>query len=62
VAIFPQEYRQAFLNSQKYFQTYEKLKGFALHSKQIANRKGSWNTLLEEKKEALKLEIYVGKK
>jgi hypothetical protein len=59
--IFPPQYKKAYQNSQKYFDTYEKLKDFALHSGQIANRKGSWNALMEEKKDALSLEIYVGK-
>jgi len=59
--IFPPQYKQAYQSSQKYFETYEKLKDYALHSKQIANRKGSWNSLMEEKKDALSLEIYVGK-
>ena len=60
-AIFPPQYKQAYQNSQKYFDTYEKLKDYALRSKQITNRKGSWNALMEEKKDALSLEIYVGK-
>jgi len=59
--IFPPQYKQAYQSSEKYFETYEKLKDFALHSKQIANRKGSWNSLMEEKKDALSLDIYVGK-
>jgi hypothetical protein len=59
--IFPPDYKRAYQSSQKAFETYEKLKDFALHSKHITNRKGSWNALMEEKKEALSLEIYVGK-
>jgi hypothetical protein len=59
--IFPPEYKKAYESSQKYFKTYEKLKDYALHSKQIANRKGSWNALMEEKRDALGLEIYFGK-
>ncbi len=59
--IFPPEYKKAYQSSQKYFDTYEKLKDYALRSRQIANRKGSWNSLMEEKKEALSLEIYIGK-
>jgi len=59
--IFSPQYKQAYQSSQKYFDTYEKLKDYAMRSKQIANRKGSWNALMEEKKEALTLEIYVGK-
>jgi hypothetical protein len=59
--IFPPQYKKAYQSSQKYFATYEKLKDYALHSKQIANRKGSWNALMEEKKDVLSLEIYVGK-
>jgi hypothetical protein len=59
--IFPQQYKQAYQSSQKYLETYEKLKDYALHSKQIANRKGSWNALMEENKDVLSLEIYVGK-
>ncbi len=60
--IFPPRYRQAYLSSKKYFQTYEKLKSFAQHSGQIASRKVSWNALMEEKREALKLDLYVGKR
>jgi len=60
--IFPPQSRQAYQNSRKYFETYEKLKEFALGSKQIVNRKGTWNVVMEEKKDALKLEIYVGKR
>jgi hypothetical protein len=59
--IFPPEYKKAYQSSQKYFKTYEKLKDYALRSGQIANRKGSWNALMQEKKDALSLEIYVGK-
>jgi translation initiation factor 2 alpha subunit (eIF-2alpha) len=60
--IFPPRYRQAYLSSKKYFQTYEKLKSFAQRSGQIASRKVSWNALMEEKREALKLDLYVGKR
>jgi hypothetical protein len=60
--IFPPQYKKAYESSQKYFKTYEKLKDFALRSGQIANRRGSWNALMLEKKDALSLEIYVGKK
>jgi hypothetical protein len=60
--IFPPDYKRAYQSSQKALETFEKLKDFALHSKQIANRKGSWNSLMEEKKDALSLEIYVGKR
>jgi hypothetical protein len=60
--IFPPRLRQAYQSSQRYFQTYEQLKGFAQRSKQIASRKVRWNTVMEEKKEDLKLELYVGKK
>jgi hypothetical protein len=59
--IFPPQYKKAYESSQKYFKTYDKLKDYALRSKQIANRKGSWNALMEEKKDVLGLEIYVGK-
>jgi hypothetical protein len=60
--IFPPRYRQAYLSSKKYFQTYEKLKSFAQRSRQIASRKVTWNALMEEMKEALKLDLYVGKR
>jgi hypothetical protein len=60
--IFPPRLRQAFQSSKRYFETYEQLKSFAQRSKQIASRKVRWNTLMEEKREALKLELYVGKR
>lgn len=60
--IFSPKHKLAYQNSLKYFDTYEKLKNYAFHSERITNRKGSWYALIEEKKDALTLEIYSGKK
>jgi hypothetical protein len=57
--IFPPGLRKAW---EKYPETLDKLKDYAMHSKHIANRRGSWNALVEEKKEELSLEIYIGKR
>jgi hypothetical protein len=60
--IFQPRYREAYQSSKQYFETFEKLKSYAQRSKQIASRKVRWNAVMEAKKEALKLELYVGKR
>jgi len=54
--------RAAYLNSRKAVENYEKLRRYALRSPALANRKSVWYALVEERKEALALEIYSGKR
>ena len=42
--------------------TYEKLKAYAMRSNALGNRKSTWYSLVEDKKEDLKLEFYSGKR
>jgi len=60
--IFNPQYKSAYLNAKKYMGTYEKLKSFAMSSSSLGNRKSIWYSLIEDKKEDLKLEIYSGKR
>ncbi len=60
--IFNPQYKMAYMNAKKYIGTYDKLKNFALKSNALGNRKSTWYSLIEEKKDDLKLEIYSGKR
>jgi hypothetical protein len=60
--IFSPQYKDAFINAQKCVGTNEKLRGYALKSKVLGNKKSIWYSLIEDNKEALRLEIYSGKR
>lgn len=60
--IFTPQYKSAYLNARKCLETYEKLRAYALNSKVLGNRKSIWYSLIEDRKEALRLEIYSGKR
>jgi hypothetical protein len=60
--IFSPQYKDAYLNARKCLDTYDKLQAYALKSKVLGNRKSVWYSLIEDNKEALRLEIYSGKR
>jgi len=60
--IFNPQYKTAYLNAKKYLGTYVKLKSFAMSSTSLGNKKSIWYSLIEDKKEDLKLEMYSGKR
>jgi hypothetical protein len=60
--IFPSRDREIYRRSELYFDKLKELRRFAQSSKVITSRNVRWNAVMEEKKEDLKLELYVGKK
>ncbi|MBN2553771.1 MAG: hypothetical protein JXB06_13420 [Spirochaetales bacterium] len=60
--IFEPRYKNAYRKAQEYIGTYEKLKAFAMSSNALGNKKSTWYSLVEDKKEDLKLEFYSGKR
>ncbi len=61
-SVFSEQYKAAYVNSRKYFDTYEKLKSFALNSRALTQKKNLWNALIKERRDELHLEIYSGKR
>jgi hypothetical protein len=60
--IFEPRYKTVYQKSRDYIDTYEKLKTFAMNSPALGNKKSTWYSLVEDKKEQLKLEFYSGKR
>ncbi|UCF96370.1 MAG: hypothetical protein JSV89_14465 [Spirochaetaceae bacterium] len=60
--IFEPRYKTVYEKAQEYIDTYEKLKAFAMKSNALGNKKSTWYSLVEDKKEDLKLELYSGKR
>ena len=60
--IFEPRYKTVYQKSREYIETYEKLKTFAMKSNALGNRKSTWYSLVEDKKEQLKLQFYSGKR
>jgi hypothetical protein len=60
--IFSPQYKDAYLNTRKCLDTYDKLRAYALKSKVLGNKKSIWYSLIEDNKEGLRLEIYSGKR
>jgi len=61
-AIFSPQYKAAYLNARKCLDTYDKLRAYALKSKVLGNKKSLWYSLIEDRKEDLRFEIYSGKR
>jgi len=60
--IFEPRYKTVYQKSREYIDTYEKLRAFAMKSKALGNRKSTWFSLVEDRKEQLKLQLYSGKR
>jgi hypothetical protein len=60
--IFEPRYKTVYQKASEYIDTYEKLKSFAMKSQALSNRKSAWYSLIEDKKEELKLQIHSGKR
>jgi hypothetical protein len=60
--IFEPRYKTVYEKAREYIDTYEKLKAFAMKSNALGNKKSTWYSLIEDKKEDLKLELYSGKR
>ena len=60
--IFTEQFAVAYQNSRKSLATHNKLKNYALNSKALRQKKMIWNSLIQDNKENLNLEIYSGKK
>jgi hypothetical protein len=60
--IFEPRYKTAYQKARDYIDTYEKLKTFAMNSPALGNKKSTWYSLVEDRKEKLKLEFYSGKR
>jgi hypothetical protein len=60
--IFEPRYKTVYEKAREYIGTYEKLKSFAMTSKALGNKKSTWYSLIEDKKEQLKLQFYSGKR
>jgi hypothetical protein len=60
--IFEPRYKTVYEKAQEYIDTYEKLKAFAMKSNALGNKKSTWYSLIEDKKDDLKLELYSGKR
>ena len=60
--IFEPRYKTVYEKAREYIDTYEKLKAFAMKSNALGNRKSTWYSLVEDKKEQLKLQFYSGKR
>jgi hypothetical protein len=61
-SIFNSQYKTAYRKAKSYLKTYDKLRGLALRSKQLGNCKGIWYSVIEGSKEAVRVEIYSGKR
>jgi hypothetical protein len=60
--IFEPRYKTVYEKAREYIETYEKLKAFAMKSEALGNKKSTWYSLVEDKKEDLKLQFYSGKR
>jgi hypothetical protein len=60
--IFEPRYKTVYEKAREYIDTYEKLKAFAMKSKALGNKKSTWYSLVEDKKDQLKLQFYSGKR
>ncbi len=60
--IFEPRYKTVYAKAHEYIETYEKLKAFAMKSNALGKRKNTWYSLVEDKKEDLKLQFYSGKR
>jgi len=60
--IFEPRYKTVYEKGREYIDTYEKLKAFAMKSTALGNKKSTWYSLVEDKKEELKLQFYSGKR
>jgi hypothetical protein len=60
--IFEPRYKKVYEKAQEYLDTYEKLKSFAMQSNALGNKKSTWYSLIEDKKEDLKLQMHSGKR
>jgi hypothetical protein len=60
--IFEPRYKPVYEKAREYIETYEKLKAFAMKSEALGKKKSTWYSLVEDKKDELKLQFYSGKR